>query len=220
MEEVLEFLKELSFNNNREWFTAHKEEYLRYLYQPTLALGQEVCGRFTEKFPELGLSLHVCRIYRDARRLHGRGPYKDHLWLTLRRERDVWTSQPVFWFEVTPEGWNYGVGFWNASPQTMAAMRRDMDENPQRLEKLARRLKKDGRFSVQGRDYARPKGDPSPLLTPWYNKKDISLGCDRPFDGLVCSPELADALVDGFVFLEPYYQYFLSFCANGLEDLK
>ena len=219
-DKTLEFMWGIRLNNDRNWFTAHKEDYLQYLYQPTMNLGREVYDRFTDSFPELGLHLHVCRIYRDARRLHGHGPYKDHLWLTLRTENDVWTRQPVFWFEVTPEGWSYGVGFWNAGAQTMAAMRRDIDENPKRLEKLARRLQKDGRFEVQGQDYARKKGEPSPILSPWYNKKDISIGCNRPFDDLVCSPALTDALVAGFTFLVPYYQYFKSFCTTGLEDLR
>ena len=219
-EKTLDFLWGIRFNNNRDWFTAHKEEYLQHLYQPTVDLGQEVYGRFTEKFPNLGLNLHVCRIYRDARRLHGQGPYKDHLWLTIRPDRDVWSRQPVVWFEIAPEGWSYGVGFWNASAQTMAAMRRDMDENPRRLEKLARRLAREGSFQLQGQDYARKKGEPSPLLTPWYNKKDISIGCSRPFDGLLCSPRLADTVTEGFLFLEPYYQYFKSFSGEGLEDLR
>ena len=219
-DKTLDFLWGIRLNNDRAWFTEHKSDYLQYLYQPTMALGTEVYDRFMEKFPKLDLNLHVCRIYRDARRLHGRGPYKDHLWLTIRPENDVWSHQPVFWFEITPEGWSCGVGFWNADARTMAAMRRDIDEDPARLSKLARRLAKDGRFQLQGQDYARPKGDPSPLLTPWYNKKALSIGCDRPFDALVCSPELADTLVDGFTFLEPYYQYLKSFCKNGLEDVK
>ena len=219
-EKTLEFLWGIRFNNDRAWFTAHKEDYLQYLYQPTLDLGREVHQRFTERFPALGLNLHVCRIYRDARRLHGQGPYKDHLWLTLRTESDVWSCQPVFWFEITPEGWSYGVGFWNASAQTMAAMRRDMDQNPQRLEKLVRRLKKDGRFAVQGRDYARKKGESTPLLAEWYNKKDISVGRYCPADEALYSPALADGVADGFLFLEPYYQYFKSFSVAGLEDLR
>ena len=32
--------------------------------------------------------------------------------------------------------------------------------------------------------------------------------------------ELPEALVKGFTFLEPYYQYFDSFCGGGLEDLR
>lgn len=219
-DKTLDFLWGIRLNNDRAWFTEHKDDYLQYLYQPTMDLGNEVYARFMEKFPKLDLNLHVCRIYRDARRLHGRGPYKDHLWLTIRPENDVWSHQPVFWFEITPEGWSYGVGFWNADARTMAAMRRDIDENPQRLAKLARRLNKRGDFQLQGRDYARPKGDPSPLLTPWYNKKDISIGLDRPYDETVCSPALVDALIEGYDFLVPYYQYFDSFCKNGLVDLQ
>ena len=219
-DKTLEFMWGIRLNNDRTWFTAHKDEYLQHLYQPTMDLGREVYDRFMDKFPKLDLNLHVCRIYRDARRLHGQGPYKDHLWLTIRPENDIWSRQPVFWFEITPEGWSYGVGFWNASAQTLAAMRRDIDGNPARLEKLVRRLRRDGRFQVQGRDYARPKGNPSPLTAEWYNKRDISVGCQREFDQLVCSPALVDELVDGFIFLEPVYQYFQSFCKNGLEDLK
>ena len=217
---TLDFLWGIRFNNDRTWFAAHKEEYVQYLYQPTLELGQTLYGRFTGKFPKLDLNLHVSRIYRDARRLYGKGPYKDHLWLTLRPENDVWSQLPVFWFEITPDGWSYGVGFWNASPSTMAVLRRDIDEHPERLSKLARRLKKDGRFQLMGQDYLRRKGEPSPLLTPWYNKKTLSIGCERPFDELVCSPELPDTLLDGFAFLVPYYQYLKSLCKTGAEDLK
>ena len=49
---------------------------------------------------------------------------------------------------------------------------------------MVRRLSKDGRFAVQGKDYARKKGESTPLLAEWYNKKDISVGrycpADRP----------------------------------------
>lgn len=218
---TLDFMWGIRFNNDRTWFQAHKQEYLDCLLQPTTDLGREVYDRMLEKYPKLDADLHVSRIYRDARRLHGRGPYKDHLWFTIRPERDLWTQQPVFWFEVAPEGWSYGVGFWNASPAMMAAMRRDMERDPKPLEKLARRLNRQDVFTLQGPDYAKPKGTaPSPLLAPWYSKKSLSIGCDRPFDDLVCSPELADTLVEGYDFLMPYYRYLAAFCKTGLEDLK
>jgi len=219
-EKAVEFMWGIRLNNNREWFMAHKADYLEYLYQPTLALGQEVQAGFLERFPKLPLNLHVCRIYRDARRLHGQGPYKDHLWLTLREENDIWTQKPVFWFEFTPDGYSYGVGFWNASAQTMAAMRRDIDGDPKRLEKLARRLNRHPVFTLQGSEYARTKTTAVKLLQPWYNKKTVSIGADLPLDETVYSPALTDTLVEGFSFLVPYYQYFDSFCQAGLEDLR
>ena len=95
-----------------------------------------------------------------------------------------------------------------------------MDEDPRRLEKLVRRMNRDGRFAVQGRDYARKKGESTKLLAEWYNKKDISVGAYLPFGEALYTPALVDTLVDGYAFLEPYYQYFKSFCQAGLEDLK
>lgn len=219
-EQTIAFMWGIRLNNNRDWFTAHKEEYLQHLYQPTIELGNEVYAKYMDRFPKSGLNLHVCRIYRDARRLHGQGPYKDHLWFTIRPDHDIWSQQPVYWFEIKPEEWSYGVGFWNAGAQTMAAMRRDIDGDPKRLERLARRMNKDGRFSVYGTDYSRKKGESSKLLEDWYNKKDISVGRYNPADEALFSSELVDVLVDGYQFLEPYYQYFKSLSKNGLEDLK
>lgn len=219
-DETLDFMWGIRLNNDRSWFMEHKEEYLQHLYQPTMDLGREVYDRFTEKFPDIKVNLHVSRIYRDARRLHGRGPYKDHLWFSLRPENDLWASRPVFWFEIEPEGWSSGVGFWNATPAMMAAMRRDMAEHPQRLGELARRLEAQDVFCLQGQTYARPKTGGPAELAEWYNRKNISIGREGPFDDLVCSRELVDVLLEGFAFLVPYYDYFSSFCGGGLEDLK
>ena len=212
----------IRFNNEKAWFEAHKEEYLTYFYNPMRELGRQVFDGMTQRHGDLGLVLKVSRIYRDARRLHGRGPYKDHLWFTLRppQSDSDGADYPAFWFEVGPEGWSHGVGFWCATPAMMAAMRRDMEERPRRLERLARKLSRQSQFQLQGQDYARPKTASSLLLQPWYSKRNIAIGCDRPFDDLLCSPRLPEALAEGFSFLEPYYQYFASFCGGGLEDLR
>lgn len=39
-----------------------------------------------------GLIRKVTRIYRDARRLHGRGPYKESLWFTVEQPAEQWTQ--------------------------------------------------------------------------------------------------------------------------------
>ena len=37
--ETVDFLWGIRMNNNREWFLEHKKEYVKYLYEPTKALG-------------------------------------------------------------------------------------------------------------------------------------------------------------------------------------
>ena len=217
----LDFLWGIRFNNDRTWFRPTKRSTSAVSTSPRRRWGRRSKTASPPSGPSWGWTLHISRIYRDARRLHGRGPYKDHLWFSLRPERDAWTHRPVFWFEVAPEGWSYGVGCWNAAPATMAALRRDIDGGGKEIAPSGPPPSPaGGLFPSRARTTPRPKGEPGPLLAPWYNKKSLSIGCNRPFDDLVCSPELADTLVEGFEFLLPYYMYFDSLCKTGLEDLK
>ena len=75
------------------------------------------------------------------------------------------------------------------------------------LTALAKRLNAQDTFVLTGQDYARAKGDPGALLRPWYNKRVLDLSCVREHDDLLFSPALTDALVRGFGFLLPYYDY-------------
>ena len=133
-----EFLWGIRLNNDRGWFETHKQEYLDLAAAPLRELGEEAAAAMEEEFPKLGLNLHVSRIYRDARRLHGRGPYKDHLWFTLRRPSEGWTARPAFYFEIAPEYCGMGMGCYDAAPEIMARLRARIDRDPKPLEKLAR----------------------------------------------------------------------------------
>ena len=74
-DETVDFMWGIRFNNERSWFESHKEIYLTQFYRPMCDLAEELYGFMLEKRPDCGLIRKVTRIYRDARRLHGRGPY-------------------------------------------------------------------------------------------------------------------------------------------------
>lgn len=205
--ETVDFMWGIRFNNEKSWFEEHKQEYLTYFQAPMRALAGEVYERFSQVAPELGLVCKVSRIYRDARRLFGRGPYKDHLWMSITRPHQQDSAAPVFWFELEPEGWSCGMGFWQAPPLTMAKFRSRMERDPKPMEQLARRFSKQERFLLEGPEYKRPKPAPSKLLEPWYCKRSFSLGHSEPHGPLLWCHDLADQLVEDFKFLLPYYQY-------------
>lgn len=206
---TIDFLWSIRFNNEKSWFEAHKDEYKRVLAEPMKSLASEVFEAFSEKHPKLDLDFRVSRIYRDARRLFGRGPYKDHLWFSLHKGTDR-LEKPTFWFELAPESWSYGLGYYSAKPQTMAKLRARIDRAPGPMEKLARALNRQTEFILEGESYKRPKGDPGSLLRDWYNKKNLSLIHEEKVSELLFSPDLAQRIVDGFSFLVPYYSYFSS----------
>lgn len=211
---AVDFLWGIRFHNERAWFEAHKEEYLTLVDRPLRELGAQAAQVMGEKYPKLGLGLKVSRIYRDARRLYGRGPYKDHLWFSLRRFGEQEGAVPCFYFELAPEYYSYGVGAYDPSPLTMAKLRARVDRDPKPLEKLARRLNRQTEFVLEGELYKRPKGDPGPLLSPWYNRRQITLASDHNCEGVLFTPQLADQVIQGFCFLEPYYCWLQSLAGD------
>ena len=208
-----DFLWGIRFNNERSWFEAHKQEYLDYVQSPLRQLAQEVYARFSAAHEELPLMVRVSRIYRDARRLHGNGPYKDHLWFCVRAGGEDWTGRPTFYFEIGPDYYSYGMGFWAPKAALMEAYRKAVDEHPEVLEKLVKRFNKQAQFTLSGPEYARKKTAPSPLLAAWYNKKSINLQHDAAPDERMFSPELAQDIIEGFRTLMPLYKYFDGLCA-------
>ena len=212
-QETIDFMWGIRFNNERAWFMDHKEQYQKHLLEPTRALAEQVYDGLREKLPHEPLMMKVSRIYRDARRLHGRGPYKDHLWFCVRTGDEDWTGRPTFYFEIAPEYYSYGMGFWHASAATMERFRKQVRSDPRELEKLVRAFNRSGRFELVGDEYARDKGAPNELLRPWLQKKNISLQFEKPLDERIFSPELADEIVEELAELVPLYRFFAKLCA-------
>ncbi len=214
-QETVDFMWGIRFNNEKSWFEAHKADYQTYFLAPMRELGEQVQRELLDRFPKSGLNLKVSRIYRDARRLFGRGPYKDHLWLSLFRfGSESGGDNPVFWFELAPESWSYGMGFWCAQASVMEKHRARIDRDPKPLLKLHNRLAKQEEFVLEGPEYSRKKPCAQPKLAAWYNKKSLSVGHEEPLSDFIYGPGLADRLVDGFAFLMPCYDYFSTLWAD------
>ena len=117
----------------------------------------------------------MTRIYRDARRLHNRGPYKESLWFSIEQPSEEWTSRPTFWFELMPDGWTYGMGYWMPKPLTMAKLRARIDRDPDTMSHLMRKLRRQQEFVLETEDYKRPRSQaPSKILEPWYRAKGFT----------------------------------------------
>ena len=191
-QETVDFMWGIRFNNERGWFLVHKDDYQQHLLTPTRELGQAVYEGLSAALPREPLILKVSRIYRDARRLHGQGPYKDHLWFCVRTGDQDWTGRPTFYFEIAPDYYSYGMGFWAASAALITRYRQQIDRDPRPLEKLVRAFNRQEVFQLNGPDYVRSKGQVSDLLRPWYQKKSLTLshGPEDPSAllSLLCRP--------------------------------
>ncbi len=81
MKEILNFLALLREHNNREWFNAHKAEYLNIKAAADNLADNLIAGIASFDDSVAGLSVKDCtyRIYRDTRFSPDKRPYKTHI---------------------------------------------------------------------------------------------------------------------------------------------
>lgn len=206
--ETMDFLWGIRMNNNRDWFTQHKGDYVRTLYEPMKELGQAVFQPFLERPGNL---LKVSRIYRDAR-MHPPTPYKESLWLCIRRDVDWWAENPCLYFELNPEGANYGFFYWKPRTAMLEEFRRNISAKPDDFLKLISDTEAAVGQPVTAECYKRPKPTDNPALIPYFAWKG-QIGCTReiaPGDSLFGS-QLEEEVSGFFEALTPLYEYFNQF---------
>ena len=206
--ETVYFLWGIRLNNNREWFLEHKNQYTQTLYHPTKALGAELFAPFIDKPGEL---LKVSRIYRDAR-MHHPLPYKESLWICIRRDVEWWAENPCLYFEINPDGIHYGFFFWHPRPAMLKQFRRDIAAKPDEFLTMVREVDESVGQKIMADCYKRPKPCDNPDLLPYFAWKG-QIGCTRaipPGPGMF-GPELKLEVADFFEKLTPLYEYFNRF---------
>ena len=205
--ETIDFLWGIRLNNNRDWFTAHKQEYQRTLYEPMKELAQVLYAPLRE-VPNM--TCKVSRIYKDAR-MHPAVPYKESLWISMRPEDLPWSEQPTLYFEIRPEGYSYGFVLWKPRTEALEQFRRMLLGRPGEFASLVKRMEKQSGISFRGETYARRKICPDPAAEPYFQLKNICMDVDRGPDDLLFSPDLAGEVARTLQALVPLYEYCLKF---------
>lgn len=205
--ETLDFLWGIRMNNNREWFLSHKKQYTDTLYEPMKALGRELFEPFQE-MP--GYILKVGRIYRDAR-MHPPTPYKESLWLSVRRDGESWAESGCLYFDISPEGVQYGFGLYAPKAATMEAFRREISVHPEAFLSTVAKVEAAARAPITAETYQKPRQAEDPRLAPYFAWKG-KIHCVRdvaPGEAMF-GPHIAQEAKQMFKALTPLYSFFNS----------
>ena len=182
--EVLSFLDDLSRNNRRDWFQAHRNVYDSALLEPARdfveAMGNELGPDFNAD-PRVGGS--IMRIARDTRFSRDKRPYKNHLDLWFWHGDEPSRERPGLWFRLTPKQLVLGAGKHRFEGELLRRYRDAVDE-PRRgraLEQAIAAVERAG-ADAGGRHYKR---------VPAGYDKDHGRGNLLLHDGLYAGLELA-----------------------------
>ncbi len=206
--ETVDFLWGIRLNNNREWFLEHKKDYVNYLYEPTKALGKALFEPFLERTGDI---VKVSRIYRDAR-LHHPLPYKESLWICIRQDVEWWGENPCLYFEINPEGIDYGFFIWKPRPATMKEFRARISAKPDEFIGMIRSVEKATGMTITAETYKHPAKTENPELERFFLWKS-QIGCTihEDFSESTFGPELQMRVAEFFEKLLPLYDYFNRF---------
>jgi len=220
--DAIQFLVDLSENNDRAWFQPRKGEYERLLKEPLEAL----ISTLAERLAARGIPLRAdpskspFRIYRDVRFSKDKSPYKTNLgasfpWVSEApgdggtRSHTTNVHSSGGYFHLSPGEIYVGGGIWHPEKPWLEAFRRRVLDEPGRVRKLVDEPDFKATFGSLGGDslVRVPTGFPPDHPDVELLKlKDVTFG-RRLSDAEAMSPGLPDVIADTFQTALPVMRY-------------
>ncbi|MDZ4845503.1 MAG: DUF2461 domain-containing protein [Chitinophagales bacterium] len=128
---TLQFLKQLSKNNNREWFAANKHLYEAAKTDFENFVGEliKALSKFDKTLSELKAKDCTFRIYRDVRFSKNKDPYKNNFGAYIAGGGKK-SMKPGYYIHLQPNGHSFlaGGAYMPPSP-VLSAIRQEIDYN-------------------------------------------------------------------------------------------
>jgi uncharacterized protein (TIGR02453 family) len=199
---ALDFYDDLEMDNTRSFWTGHKEIYEAAVKEPMLALVAALA-------PEFGTA-KVFRPYRDVRFAKDKTPYKTH------QGAFVQAGQSTGWYvQVGAAGVRVGVGFYEASPQRLAAIRSAVaeDHRGRQLQRIIATLVRQGWELGGDRLKTAPRGyDGDHPRIDLLRHRSMTLGRSYGFEPIIHGPELLEQVRGDWRAGRPFVEWV---CANA-----
>lgn len=207
---TLEFFMAIRFNNNREFFHENHDWYLADVRTPALELADALSGDIEKLDAELERRPNrvVSRLARDIRFSRDKSPYRDNMWLSFRMADNERRRRPEFYFGLSAEGSDCGMGFYNITRAQTDAWRTVLTTHTEECIAAIETAYAAG-FGMSGERYKKiaVPDDLDERLKEWYPVKNFWVNKAIPLKTAL-SEELKDALAEDIASLTPLYRLF------------
>jgi uncharacterized protein (TIGR02453 family) len=133
---TLEFLEKLGHNNNKEWFDAHRSEYIsaKTNFENFVQSLIHEIAQFDHIMKGLEAKSCIFRINRDVRFSHDKSPYKTNMGaFMVRGGKKNGDKYAGYYFHIEPGKSMLAGGAYVPPVQWLTAIREKIDEEPERL---------------------------------------------------------------------------------------
>lgn len=208
----LDFLVENRIQNSKEWFNGHKTEYNLYVLDPLRELVRDLTPTMLDIDPlftvDPTVNKTISRIYRDVRFSKDKSLYRDEMWITFMRNKRFWEGLPGFYFVFGPDGLTSGVGYYEASTESMDCYRQMILKRDKSFKRVFTAYKKQNVFALDAQRYKRTKFPNEPDdIRAWLDLRNLNFSHKSTDFDLLYSQKLVETLTDQFDLLKPMYEF-------------
>ncbi|MFT3951017.1 MAG: DUF2461 domain-containing protein [Oscillospiraceae bacterium] len=217
--QTLNFLFENRLHDSRDWYNEHKDDYRAYVAAPFSALIEAFAPTMAEIDAEI-----VCnpkkfsRLWRDARFAKGDSLFRDNVWCSFGRKKEPFEMVPEFYFELSPNGFSYGCGYYAAGTKTMEAMRGMILSGDKTAKAALSAYAAQRVFTLGGELYKKNRyPDAEEVAATWLNRRSVYLFAGGKDFDLLFSEALAEKIAADFRAIAPVYRMFRAAEARSKE---
>lgn len=214
MKEIISFLQQLKCHNDREWFNAHKSEYLRQQARFNDFVAELIAGIASFDSSVSGLTPKDCvyRIYRDVRFSDDKSPYKTHMgaFICPGGKKSGYSG---YYFHVSTGGDGYpdnhmlAAGDYCCTPEALRILREDIAYGGGDFEQALHAADKHFWLDREGALKRNPKG--FPVGTPYeeYLRLKAFCLCYTPDTDFLLADNLSQRVAELFHTTKPFLDY-------------
>lgn len=214
---VLNFLKKLEKNNNREWFAENKHEYDQALVEVkacfnTVYLEMQAHDQFDK--------MKVFRIYRDVRFSKNKLPYKNNFGCAFHRIKPQ--LRGGCYLQIQPGNNFMAAGFWNPEKNDLLRIRKEFEMDDSDMRDILNNKKlKSVWGDLQGEELkTSPKGfDKTHSAIDLIRKKQYIFS-HKFTDKEVQSLDFAKNVSNNFKIIRPYFDYMSAILTTDLNGVS
>ena len=215
MKAIIHFLRQLQCNNNREWFNAHKEEFLKHQAR-FHELVDEVIKEITVFDADVaGLIAKDCtyRIYRDVRFSSDKSPYKCHFGAFIAKGGKKAGNAGYYFHISTGGGEEYpychmlAAGDYCYKPEVMKILREDIVNGEGDFDAVVKQADASFTLDNDGALKRNPKGFPADAPYSEYIRLKFFCLTAIPDDEFWEGEDLAKRIASKFATTKPFLDY-------------
>lgn len=216
---ILHFLKEVSANNNREWFNAHKDLYeeARHEFENLLSAVIARISLFDESIRGVQAKDCTYRIYRDTRFSQDKTPYKTHMGGYINAHGKK-SDHCGYYVHLEPDNCLLAGGSYCLPPKTLKAVRQAIYDNIDEFRGIVESPAFKQYFPTIGEDFLKtaPKGFPKDFEYIHYLKcKEYTCYCHQP-ESFFTEPDSPERIAEIFKEMKPFAD-FLNYTIDDFE---